>query len=132
MFKHVIGDRRHKFTIGIGKHTENSYRQAEERISLFYVVFISLFGLQMLFFLSFKFACTNLQAVPPFYPIKDLSVQLTNVILKTVILIYMLYLMRMRANYTFNQKMKGIVTYYLLDTASYTISSTNFFILTLQ
>lgn len=132
MFKHVIGDPRHKFTIGLGKNTENSYRRSEERVSLFYVLFISLFAMQMLTFLSFKLACTNLQNVPIFYSFKDLYIQLLNVILKTVVVIYMLYLMRLRANYTFNEKMRGIVVYYLLDTMSFAISSTNFFILSLQ
>ena len=70
--------------------------------------------------------------MPEFYSFKDIFIQSLNMLLKTLVVTYMLYLMRLRANYTFNQKMKGIVIYYLLDTLSFTISSTNFFILTLK
>lgn len=43
MFKHVISDANNSFKIGTGNETDNSYRKSEQRIALFYVVFIGLY-----------------------------------------------------------------------------------------
>ena len=135
MFQQVINaDMPYKFSFGIRSRFQhsNNFRQSEERISFFYAVFTALFILQIVLSLSMKFSCTNLQLTPPFYSYKDMSIQIGNIILKTVVVAIMLHLMRKRANFTFNEKIKGIVIYYFLDTLSFIISSSNFFILTLK
>lgn len=67
---------------------------------------IGIFLLQMLAALILKVSCTNLLDPPPFYSWKNLIIQTINIIAKTVVVSYMLHLMKRRANSVFNEKMR--------------------------